>query len=78
MFFLFFFVFSDCGVFVIKYAEYFIHGKIDEIPNPLNVSICINQLVVDLYCCGRRKILDGYESFSEKKPRLSRKDVICK
>ena len=53
-----FFVFSDRGVFVIKYAEYFIHSKIDEIPNPLNILKCRNQLAVDLYCYGRKN--DGW------------------
>ena len=72
------FVISDCGFFVIKYAEYFIHGKIDEMPNPLDVLKCRNQLAVDLYCYGRKKILDGYDSFDEKKPRLKKKDLRTK
>ena len=75
---MFIFVVSDCGVFVIKYAEYFVHGKIDEIPNPLDIRKCRNQLAVDLYCYGRKKLLDEYKSFGEKKPRLKRKDLISK
>ena len=71
-----YFFFSDCVVFVIKYAEYFIHGKIDHIPNLLNIAKCQNQIAVYLYVCGHTKNLDGYESFSEKKSRLKKKDVI--
>ena len=63
---------------MIKFAEYFIHGKIDQIPNPLNISKCCNQLAVDLYCYCRKKMLDGYESFIEKKPRLKKKDLVTK
>ena len=62
-------------VFVIKYAEYFIHGKIDHI-NLLNISKCHNQIAVYLYVCGHTKNLDGYESFSEKKSKLKKNDVI--
>ena len=73
-----FFFFNGCGVFVIKYAEYFVHGKIDEMPNPLDIGKCRNQLAVDLYCYGQKQLLDGYESFSEKKPRFKRKELSSK
>ena len=39
-------------------------------PNPLDIRKCRNQLTIDLYCYGQKKLLDGYESFSEKKERL--------
>ena len=72
------FFFSDYGIFVMKNVEYFVYSKIDEIPNPLDIGKCNNQLIVDLYCYNWMKLLDGYESFSEKKSRLNRKDVISK
>ena len=73
-----FIFFTDCGVSVIKYAEYFVHGKIDKMPNPLDIGKCHNQLTMDLYCYGQKKLLDGYGSFREKKSRLKRKDLISK
>ena len=70
-----FIFFGDCGVFIIKNSENFVYGKIDEMSNPLDIRKCRNQLVVDLYCYGQKKLLDGYESYSEKKPRLKRSDL---
>ena len=72
------FFFSNYGVFVIKYAEYFIDGKIDEMLNSLDIGKYHNHLAIDLYCYSRKKLLDGYESFSEKKSRLKRKELSNK
>ena len=43
--------------------------------NPLDIGKYHNQLAVDPYCYGRKKLLDGYESFNQKKPRLKKSDL---
>ncbi|KAM6579869.1 hypothetical protein CsatA_003643 [Cannabis sativa] len=63
---------NDCGLFVAKYAEFFIHGAIDLLPNPLDVKFFRNKLAVDLYVHAKKKEINGYESESEFPGRIGR------
>ncbi|KAF4347544.1 hypothetical protein G4B88_023425 [Cannabis sativa] len=53
---------SDCGVFVIKFAEFFIRGKIDDIPAKMSDLVAVNRddLAVSLFIHARRKQIGGY------------------
>lgn len=59
-------------MFVAKYAEFFIHGAIDLLPNPLDVKFFRNKLAVDLYVHAKKKEINGYESESEFPGRIGR------
>ncbi|KAF4395325.1 hypothetical protein F8388_001712 [Cannabis sativa] len=52
----------DCGVFVIKFAEFFIRGKIDDIPAKMSDLVAVNRddLAVSLFIHARRKQIGGY------------------
>ncbi|KAM6578224.1 hypothetical protein CsatB_030061 [Cannabis sativa] len=63
---------NDCGLFVAKYAEFFIHSAIDLLPNPLDVKFFRNKLAVDLYVHAKKKEINGYESESEFPVRIGR------
>ncbi|XP_060960809.1 uncharacterized protein LOC133031342 [Cannabis sativa] len=56
---------NDCGLFVAKYADFFIHGCIDKLPNPLDVGFFRRKLVVELYVHAKKKLLNDYDSESE-------------
>uniref|UniRef100_A0A803PLH1 Ubiquitin-like protease family profile domain-containing protein n=1 Tax=Cannabis sativa TaxID=3483 RepID=A0A803PLH1_CANSA len=46
---------SDCGIFIFKYSEYFAHGLIEDIPNPLDVKFVRNKICVELFVHGMAK-----------------------
>ncbi|KAM6577044.1 hypothetical protein CsatB_028881 [Cannabis sativa] len=62
----------DCGVFVIKYAEYFIHGLIDKIPKELDIPFVRKKLCVELFVHAKKKEVSGYESPSEYPGRMEK------
>ncbi|KAM6566043.1 hypothetical protein CsatA_025171 [Cannabis sativa] len=65
----------DCGVFVIKYAEYFIHEMINNVPKTLNMDFVRKKMCVELFVHAMKKELNGYESGSEftgKMPKATR------
>ncbi|XP_060969508.1 uncharacterized protein LOC133036788 [Cannabis sativa] len=61
---------SDCGIFIIKYAHFFMHGLIDKIPKKLDIAFTRKKLCVDLFVHAKKKELGGYESTSEKPGRM--------
>ncbi|KAM6556000.1 hypothetical protein CsatB_003019 [Cannabis sativa] len=61
---------NDCGVFIIKYAHFFMHGLIDKIPKKLDVAFTRKKLCVDLFVHAKKKELGGYESTSEHPGRM--------
>ncbi|XP_062119609.1 uncharacterized protein LOC133834124 [Humulus lupulus] len=62
----------DCGIFVIKYAEFFLHGCIEKLPNPLPVQAFRNKIAVKLYNHGAHKIEKNCGSDSENVGRNNR------
>ncbi|XP_062076626.1 uncharacterized protein LOC133808562 [Humulus lupulus] len=64
---------NDCGIFIIKFAEFLMHGLIENIPNPLNVSFQRNKIAVELYVHAKRKKDEGYLSDGEFRGRMSKK-----
>ncbi|KAF4383759.1 hypothetical protein G4B88_020081 [Cannabis sativa] len=53
---------SDCGVFVIKFAEFFIRGKIHDIPANMSdlVAVYRDDIAVSLFIHAKRKQIGGY------------------
>ena len=67
-----FFFFSDCGVFVASFAEYFIDGK--PIPSSdFDVEIHRDRLAALFYHYGMKKQTENIESESEAPPSLPKK-----
>ncbi|XP_030508415.2 uncharacterized protein LOC115723127 [Cannabis sativa] len=73
---------SDCGVFVIKFAEFFIRGKIDDIPAKMSdlVAVYRDDLAVSLFIHARRKQIGGYITDDEvlKKGKKSKDNASVK
>ncbi|XP_060960972.1 uncharacterized protein LOC133031481 [Cannabis sativa] len=66
---------DDCGVFVIKYAKYFIHEMINNVPKTLNMDFVRKKMCVELSVYAMKKELNGYESGSaltRKMPKATR------
>ncbi|KAM6543923.1 hypothetical protein CsatB_008370 [Cannabis sativa] len=61
---------NDCGLFVAKYADFFIHGCIEKLPNPLDVGFFRRKLAVELYVHAKKKLLNDYDSESEFPGRI--------
>ncbi|KAM6591379.1 hypothetical protein CsatA_013984 [Cannabis sativa] len=55
---------SDCGVFVIKFADLFINGKINEIPRNMadRIATYRDDLAVSLFTHAWRKQIGGYQT----------------
>ncbi|KAM6555683.1 hypothetical protein CsatB_002702 [Cannabis sativa] len=55
---------SDCGVFVIKFADLFINGKINEIPQNMadRIATYRDDLAVSLFTHAWRKQIGGYQT----------------
>uniref|UniRef100_A0A803PIB9 Ubiquitin-like protease family profile domain-containing protein n=1 Tax=Cannabis sativa TaxID=3483 RepID=A0A803PIB9_CANSA len=53
---------SDCGIFTIQFAEFFLHKMMGMIPNPLDEEFYRNKLSVELYLHARKKQVGGYFS----------------
>ncbi|KAM6554045.1 hypothetical protein CsatB_014807 [Cannabis sativa] len=72
---------SDCGVFVIKFAD-FIRGKIDDIPSKMSdlVAVYRDDLAVSLFIHARRKQIGGYITDDEvlKKVKKSKDNASDK
>ncbi|KAL2469615.1 Ulp1 protease family [Abeliophyllum distichum] len=67
---------TDCGVFVIKYAEYFMNNNMERMPNPFDATSERIYLASQLYKHGLHKINEGYESdpnFLSRRERKARK-----
>ncbi|KAF4388060.1 hypothetical protein F8388_014743 [Cannabis sativa] len=73
---------SDYGVFVIKFAEFFIRGKIDDIPAKMSdlVAVYRDDLVVSLFIHARRKEIGSYITGDEvlKKGKKSKDSASVK
>ncbi|KAF4348017.1 hypothetical protein G4B88_026837 [Cannabis sativa] len=73
---------SDCGVFVIKFAKFFIRGKIDDIPAKMSdlVAVYKDDLAVSLFIHARRKQIGGYITDDEvlKKGKKSKDNASVK
>ncbi|KAF4347797.1 hypothetical protein G4B88_030237 [Cannabis sativa] len=72
----------DCGVFVIKFAEFFICGKIDDIPAKMSdfVALYRDDLAVSLFIHARRKQIGGYIADDEvlkKTGCLNESTTLC-
>ncbi|KAF4350595.1 hypothetical protein G4B88_017378 [Cannabis sativa] len=72
----------DCGLFVIKFAEFFIRGKIDDIPVKMSdlVAVYRDDLAVSLFIHARRKQIGGYITDDEvlKKMKKSKDNASDK
>ncbi|XP_060968353.1 uncharacterized protein LOC133035927 [Cannabis sativa] len=72
----------DYGVFVIKFAEFFIRGKIDDIPAKMSdlVAVYRDDLVVSLFIHARRKEIGSYITGDEvlKKGKKSKDNASFK
>uniref|UniRef100_A0A803NUD6 Ubiquitin-like protease family profile domain-containing protein n=1 Tax=Cannabis sativa TaxID=3483 RepID=A0A803NUD6_CANSA len=66
---------SDCGAFVIKYADLFIRGKINEILPNMDDMIANyrDDLAVTLYIYAQKKINEGYSTEDMTKGKKSKK-----
>ena len=63
--------FSDCGLFVLSFAEYFVDTK--PIPSELDVELHRDRLAVSLYKYARMKEIDLRDSSDEAPPKKSKK-----
>ena len=61
--------FCDCGVFVVAFAEYLLHGL--EIPNDMNIDQMRSRYAVSLYTYGMMKQRDAVESEYEYRKMLN-------
>ncbi|KAF4395313.1 hypothetical protein F8388_001700 [Cannabis sativa] len=72
----------DCGLFVIKFAEFFIRGKIDDIPVKMSdlVAVYRDDLAISLFIHARRKQIGGYITDDEvlKKMKKSKDNASDK
>ncbi|KAM6554057.1 hypothetical protein CsatB_014819 [Cannabis sativa] len=73
---------SDCGVFVIKFAEFFIRGKIHDIPANMSdlVAVYRDDIAVSLFIHAKRKQIGGYITDDEvlKKGKKSKDNATVK
>ena len=65
------FCFSDCGLFVLSFAEYFVDTKL--IPSELDMELHRDRLAVSLYKYARMKEIDLRDSSDEAPPKKSKK-----
>ncbi|CAA2985238.1 Ulp1 protease family, C-terminal catalytic domain containing [Olea europaea subsp. europaea] len=56
---------GDCGIYVIKYAQYFINGMLNETPKSSNVPYLRRNLAAQLYAYGKKKQEDEYDTDNE-------------
>ena len=61
--------FSDCGVFVVAFTEYLLHGL--EIPSDMNIDQMRSWYAVSLYTYVMMKQRDAVESEYEYQKRLN-------
>ncbi|XP_062088522.1 uncharacterized protein LOC133795087 [Humulus lupulus] len=66
---------NDCGVFVIKYADLFIHGKIDDIPKNMTAKIATyrDYLAINLYSHAKKKQIGGYKTEDDAPSKKSKR-----
>ncbi|KAL2526526.1 sentrin-specific protease 6-like [Abeliophyllum distichum] len=67
---------TNCGVFVIKYAEHILNGNVQEMPNPLEATIERTHLAAMLFKYGMDKCNEGYDTnpdFVSRRERKARK-----
>ncbi|KAF4379870.1 hypothetical protein G4B88_012793 [Cannabis sativa] len=73
---------SDCGVSVIKFAEFFIRGKIDDIPAKMSYCVAVyrDDLAMSLFIHASRKQIGGYITDDEvlKKGKKSKDNASVK
>ncbi|CAA2935359.1 Ulp1 protease family, C-terminal catalytic domain containing [Olea europaea subsp. europaea] len=56
---------EDCGLYVIKYAQYFINGVLNEMPKSCNVPHLRRNLAAQLYAYGKKKQEEEYDTDNE-------------
>ncbi|KAL2549778.1 Ulp1 protease family [Forsythia ovata] len=56
---------GDCGVYVIKYAEYFAHQKLGEMSKTFNLEEARLTLSVQLFKYAKRKMDEGFDTDEE-------------
>ncbi|CAA2990550.1 sentrin-specific protease 6-like [Olea europaea subsp. europaea] len=56
---------GDCGIYVIKYAQYFINGMLNEMPKSFNVPHLRRNLAAQLYAYGKKKQEEEYDTNNE-------------
>ncbi|XP_022841788.1 sentrin-specific protease 6-like [Olea europaea var. sylvestris] len=56
---------GDCGIYVIKYAQYFINGMLNEMPKSFNVPHLRRNLAAQLYAYGKKKQEEEYDTDNE-------------
>ncbi|KAL2514619.1 uncharacterized protein Fot_28590 [Forsythia ovata] len=57
---------GDCGIFVIKYAEYFVHQKIEKMEMTFQLDEARLSLVVQFYKYAKKKLDEGYDTDVER------------
>ncbi|CAA2994204.1 Ulp1 protease family, C-terminal catalytic domain containing [Olea europaea subsp. europaea] len=56
---------GDYGIYVIKYAQYFINGMLNEMPKSFNVPHLRRNLAAQLYAYGKKKQEEEYDTDNE-------------
>ncbi|CAA3010347.1 Ulp1 protease family, C-terminal catalytic domain containing [Olea europaea subsp. europaea] len=72
---------GDCGIYVIKYAQYFINGMLNEMSKSFNVPHLRRNLTAQLYVYGKKKQEEEYDTNNEwgsKEMKYLYPDVIDK
>ncbi|KAL2505964.1 Ulp1 protease family [Abeliophyllum distichum] len=60
---------SDCGIYVIKYAEYFINEMLKEMPKIFNIAQVRKHLATQLYVYAKRKQVENYDTDNDCVPK---------
>ncbi|KAL2538217.1 Ulp1 protease family [Forsythia ovata] len=53
---------GDCGIYVIKYAEYFINSMLKEMPKTFNIAQIRKYLATELYVYAKKKQVENYDT----------------
>ncbi|KAL2514731.1 Ulp1 protease family [Forsythia ovata] len=53
---------DNCGIYVIKYAEYFINEMLKEMPKTFNIAQIRKYLATELYVYAKKKQVENYDT----------------
>ncbi|KAL2485121.1 Ulp1 protease family [Abeliophyllum distichum] len=60
---------GDCGIYVIKYAEYFINEMLKEMPKIFNIAQVRKHLATQLYVYATKKQVENYNTDNDWVPK---------
>ncbi|KAL2512969.1 Ulp1 protease family [Abeliophyllum distichum] len=60
---------GDCGIYVIKYDEYFINEMLKEMPKIFNIAQVRKHLVTQLYVYAKKKQVENYDTDNDWVPK---------